>query len=101
MASADVQIDSSGTSIPLLRSRRARRSRGVKIELLVSTRNGTPGSRSALDELLRARDRVLLVHEDAVHVGEPGVDGAGFGHGTIVVHDGDVMGTSGPDRRFP
>src|SRR5918993_1540728 len=47
VASADVQIDSSGTSIPLLRSRRTRRSRGVKIELLVSTRNGTPSSRSA------------------------------------------------------
>src|SRR5918995_560970 len=48
VASADVQMDSSGTSIPLLRSRRTRRSRGVKIELLVSTRNGTPCSRSAL-----------------------------------------------------
>src|SRR6478736_8793084 len=48
VASAEVQMDSSGTSIPLLRSRRTRRSRGVKIELLVSTRNGTPCSRSAL-----------------------------------------------------
>src|SRR3712207_5026041 len=37
VASADVQIDSSGTWSPL-RERRAARSRGVKIELLVRTR---------------------------------------------------------------
>ena len=46
MASAEVQIASSGTSIPLASSR-ARRSRGVKIELLVSTRNFLPDSLSA------------------------------------------------------
>src|SRR5690606_17134041 len=38
------------------------------------------------DELLGAGDRVLLPHEDAVHVGEPGVHGAGFGHRPIVGH---------------
>ena len=37
---------SSGTSIPL-RSKRARRSRGVKIELLVSTRKARPDALSA------------------------------------------------------
>jgi hypothetical protein len=36
------------------------------------------------DELLRPRDRVLLAHEDPVHVGQPGADGAGVGHGCIV-----------------
>ena len=41
VASAEVQIDSSGTMSPDARSR-ADRSRGVKIELFVSTRNGTP-----------------------------------------------------------
>src|SRR6478735_6423689 len=46
VASAEVQMDSSGTSIPLP-SRRARRSRGVKIELLVSTRNFLPDALSA------------------------------------------------------
>src|SRR5690242_11766968 len=39
VASADVQIASSGTCRPD-RASRAARSRGVKIELLVSTRNG-------------------------------------------------------------
>ena len=33
------------------------------------------------DELGGARDRVLLVHEDAVHVGEPRLDGPVIGHG--------------------
>jgi hypothetical protein len=47
VASADVQMDSSGTSRPLTASR-ARRSRGVKIELFVSTRNGRPWSRRAV-----------------------------------------------------
>src|ERR671913_418580 len=47
VASADVQIDSSGTSMPLPRSSRTRRSRGVKIELFVSTRNGMSAARSA------------------------------------------------------
>src|SRR6478735_2469839 len=46
VASAEVQIADSGTSIPLP-SRRARRSRGVKIELLVSTRNDSPEALSA------------------------------------------------------
>ena len=46
MASAEVQIASSGTSMPLPSSR-ARRSRGVKIELLVSTRNFLPDALSA------------------------------------------------------
>ena len=46
MASAEVQIACSGTSIPLERSR-ARRSRGVKIELLVSTRYFLPERSSA------------------------------------------------------
>ena len=46
VASAEVQIASSGTSMPL-RSSRARRSRGVKIELLVSTRNFRPDALSA------------------------------------------------------
>ena len=46
MASADVQIACSGTSIPLPR-RRAARSRGVKIELLVSTRKRLPEALSA------------------------------------------------------
>src|SRR3954471_15615358 len=41
VASADVQIADSGTSMPLPSSR-ARRSRGVKIELLVSTRKDRP-----------------------------------------------------------
>src|SRR5690606_25211406 len=43
VASAEVQMRSSGTSRPDARSRAAR-SRGVKIELLVSTRNGVPDS---------------------------------------------------------
>jgi hypothetical protein len=43
VASALVQIACSGTSSPDARSRAAR-SRGVKIELLVSTRNGVPRS---------------------------------------------------------
>ena len=46
MASAEVQIASSGTSIPLASSR-ARRSRGVKIELFVRTRNFLPDALSA------------------------------------------------------
>ena len=46
MARAEVQIASSGTSIPLPSSR-ARRSRGVKIELFVSTRNPSPEAFSA------------------------------------------------------
>ncbi|CPU64935.1 Uncharacterised protein [Mycobacteroides abscessus] len=46
VASADVQIDSSGTSMPDVASR-ARRSRAVKIELFVRMRNGRPLSRSA------------------------------------------------------
>ena len=46
VARAEVQIASSGTSIPLPSSR-ARRSRGVKIELLVSTRNFLPDALSA------------------------------------------------------
>ena len=41
VASADVQIADSGRSMPARRSR-AHRSRGVKIELLVSTRNLRP-----------------------------------------------------------
>ena len=41
VASAEVQIDSSGTESPEARSRAAR-SRGVKIELFVRTRNGLP-----------------------------------------------------------
>ena len=45
MASAEVQIDSVGMSSPVFSSR-YRRSRGVKIELLVSTRNGVPAARS-------------------------------------------------------
>src|SRR3954451_5602481 len=45
VASADVQIDSSGTCSPL-RASRAARSRGVKIELFVSTRNRRPRSTS-------------------------------------------------------
>ena len=44
VASALVQIFSSGTSMPEVRSR-ADRSRGVKIELFVSTRKGVPVSR--------------------------------------------------------
>src|SRR3954471_9527464 len=46
VASAEVQMDSSGTSMPLA-SRRALRSRGVKIELFVSTRKPTPEAFSA------------------------------------------------------
>ena len=46
MASAEVQIAFSGTSMPLASSR-ARRSRGVKIELLVSTRKPSPDALSA------------------------------------------------------
>ena len=46
MASAEVQIDSSGMSMPLASSR-ARRSRAVKIELLVSTRKRRSCSCSA------------------------------------------------------
>ena len=44
VARAEVHSDSSGTSSPDAR-RRALRSRGVKMELLVSTRNGLPSSR--------------------------------------------------------
>src|SRR6478609_2782556 len=46
VASAEVQMASSGTSIPLPSSR-ARRSRGVKIELLVRTRKPSPEALSA------------------------------------------------------
>ena len=46
MARAEVQIADSGMSMPLPSSR-ARRSRGVKIELLVSTRNFLPDALSA------------------------------------------------------
>ena len=41
------QVSFSGTSMPLL-SRRARRSRGVKIELFVSTRKDLPDCSSAV-----------------------------------------------------
>ena len=41
VASAEVQRNSSGTMRPAAR-RRALRSRGVKMELLVSTKNGLP-----------------------------------------------------------
>src|SRR5687768_6910012 len=44
VARAEVQIEASGTTRPDAR-RRADRSRGVKIELFVSTRNGVPWSR--------------------------------------------------------
>src|SRR3954451_9099046 len=46
VARAEVQIADSGTSMPLPSSR-ARRSRGVKIELLVSTRKDRPDDFSA------------------------------------------------------
>src|SRR6478735_8840322 len=46
VASAEVQIASTGTSMPLPSSR-ARRSRGVKIELFVSTRKRRPEAWSA------------------------------------------------------
>ena len=70
MASAEVQIDSSGTSRPE-RASRAARSRGVKIELLVSTRKRPLAFLQAREELGRPGQRVLLAHEHAVHVGEP------------------------------
>ena len=34
------------------------------------------------DEFCCAGERVLLVHEDAVHVSEPGFDGLGITHGS-------------------
>ena len=41
---------------------------------------GAAGGLERLDELRRPGDGVVLVHEDAVHVGEPGVDPPGGGH---------------------
>ncbi|SLH39783.1 Uncharacterised protein [Mycobacteroides abscessus subsp. abscessus] len=46
VASAEVQMDSSGMSRPVVRSR-ACRSRGVRMELLVSTRNGVSFARNS------------------------------------------------------
>ena len=77
VASADVQIESSGTISPDARSR-ALRSRGVKIELFVSTRNGRALVAPLLQQLGGAGDRGVLMDEHAVHVGQPAFDvGAG------------------------
>ncbi len=50
------------------------RSRGVKIELLVSTRYGLPSVPPLLEQLGCAGDGRVLVHEHAIHVGEPASD---------------------------
>ena len=73
MASADVQIASSGTSRPLAAAA-PRRSRGVKIELLVSTRNGVPASVHCWSNSAAPGSGMVLVDEHAVHVGEPALD---------------------------
>ena len=47
----------------------------------MSTRNGSSRSRSRGEEAVGARDRLLLVHEHAVHVHQPRVDlAAGHAH---------------------
>ncbi len=62
---------------PTTRSR-ADRSRGVKIELFVSTRNGVPWSRHCCSSSDGTRNGGVLVDEHAVHVGQPAFDvGAG------------------------
>ena len=85
VASALVQIALSGRSIPL--TPRARRSLGVKIELLVSTRNGRPNCcRAAMN--WGAPGRAASSWTSAVpHVGEPGMDRMGVessGHGEVL-----------------
>src|ERR1700760_2215529 len=50
-----------------------------------------------LDELRSAWDRVLLVHQHAVHVGEPGMDRAGLAHPPIL--PGAGLGPGRWDRR--
>ena len=70
VASAEVQMDSSGTCSPA-RTSRAARSRGVKIELLVSTRKRRCLLDQPLQELRGAGQRLVLVHQHAVHVGQP------------------------------
>ena len=70
VASAEVQIEASGTVRPE-RVSRADRSRGVKIELFVSTRNGRSCSTRPLQEFGGAGKGVFFADEDAVHIGEP------------------------------
>ena len=50
---------------------RADRSRGVKIELFVRTRNGPLLIDEALQEFGGAGQGVFFTDEDAVHIGEP------------------------------
>ena len=53
---------------------RADRSRGVKIELFVSTRKGVPWSRHCCSSSAAPGTGVVLVDEHAVHVGQPALD---------------------------
>ena len=50
---------------------RAERSRGVKTELLVSTRNRRPRSTRRTRKIRGPGQGVALVHEDAIHVDQP------------------------------
>ena len=84
MARAVVQMASSGTSRPDARSR-ALRSRGVKMELLVSTRNGLPCVAPLPHQFGCPGQRLVLVHEHAVHVGQPAFDVVAIAHAPIVL----------------
>ena len=85
VASADVQIEPSGTCRPERRSR-ADRSRGVKIELFVRTRKGRFALDQPLQELRGARQGVFLADEDAVHIGQPAL--GFFSHGVQSLKSG-------------
>ena len=73
VASAEVKIASSGTVEAA--GAQARREVAAGVDRVVGEdEEGQPELAQARQEAVGARDRVLLVHEHAVHVHQPGAD---------------------------